>query len=66
MSINEPSSFQLPEITNSLVKRKAEKGKWQCGKPSIIEAHLVLHYKGQVLDDIRKKWLIEVAKRGEK
>ncbi|CAG8848263.1 42214_t:CDS:2 [Gigaspora margarita] len=71
MSINEPSSFQLPEITNPSVKRKAEKGKG--GRPKMPiwdnyneEAYLALHCKGQVPDDIRKKWLIEVAKRGEK
>ncbi|CAG8830008.1 39680_t:CDS:2, partial [Gigaspora margarita] len=30
------------------------------------KAHLALHCKGPVLDDIRRRWLIEVAKRGEK
>ncbi|CAG8746186.1 18063_t:CDS:2 [Gigaspora margarita] len=40
-----------------------DKGKWQHEKPSIMEAHLALHCKGLVSDDIRKKWLIEVAKR---
>ncbi|CAG8540235.1 9679_t:CDS:2 [Gigaspora margarita] len=39
------------------------KGKWQHEKPSTMEAHLALHCKGLVLDDIRRRWLIEVAKR---
>ncbi|CAG8796164.1 1478_t:CDS:1, partial [Racocetra fulgida] len=43
-----------------------DKGRWQRGKPSVMEAHLALHCKGPVPEDIRKKWLIEVAKRGEK
>ncbi|CAG8798046.1 201_t:CDS:1, partial [Gigaspora margarita] len=46
--------------------RYCDKSKWQRGKPSIMEVHLALHCKGQVPDDIRKKWLIEVAKRDEK
>ncbi|CAG8821456.1 33127_t:CDS:1, partial [Gigaspora margarita] len=46
--------------------RYCDKGKWQRGKPSIMKAHLALHCKEQVLDDIRKKWLIEIAKRDEK
>ncbi|RIB16628.1 hypothetical protein C2G38_2316042 [Gigaspora rosea] len=31
-----------------------------------MEAHLALHCKGPVPENIRRKWLIEVAKRGEK
>ena len=31
-----------------------------------MEAHLALHCKGPVPDNIRRRWLIEVAKRGEK
>ena len=31
-----------------------------------MEAHLALHCKGLVPDDIRRRQLIEVAKRGEK
>ncbi|CAG8839180.1 18661_t:CDS:2, partial [Gigaspora margarita] len=37
-------------------------GKWQYRKPT-MEVHLALHCKGLVLDDIRRRWLIEVAKR---
>ncbi|CAG8574012.1 13587_t:CDS:1 [Cetraspora pellucida] len=40
--------------------------KWQYIKLSTIEAHLALHCKGPVPDDIRRKWLIKVVKRGEK
>ncbi|CAG8827815.1 16233_t:CDS:2 [Gigaspora margarita] len=73
-SINKSSSSQLPETINTSVKRKADKtichycdrGKWQRGKPFTIEAHLALHCKGPVPDDIRRRWLIEVAKRGKK
>ncbi|CAG8857217.1 35528_t:CDS:1, partial [Gigaspora margarita] len=46
--------------------RYCDKGKWQRGKPFTMEAHLALHCKGPVPDDIRRKWLIEVAKRGER
>ncbi|CAG8836442.1 35714_t:CDS:2, partial [Gigaspora margarita] len=31
-----------------------------------MEAHLALYCKGPVPDDIRRRWLIEVVKRGEK
>jgi len=40
--------------------------KWQRGKPAAMEAHLALRCKGNIPDDIKKHWLIEVAKRGEK
>ncbi|CAG8778735.1 36888_t:CDS:2 [Gigaspora margarita] len=43
-----------------------EQEKWQHGKPSIMKAHLALHCKGPVPDEIRRKWLIVVAKRGER
>ncbi|CAG8639143.1 14510_t:CDS:2 [Cetraspora pellucida] len=43
-----------------------DKGRWQRNKLSVMEAHLILHCKEHVPEDIRKKWLIEVAKRGEK
>ncbi|CAG8818124.1 43821_t:CDS:2, partial [Gigaspora margarita] len=36
-----------------------DKEKWQRGKPSTMEAHLALHCKGLVPDDIRRRWLIE-------
>ncbi|CAG8760919.1 21539_t:CDS:1, partial [Gigaspora margarita] len=35
-------------------------------KLSIMEVHLALYCKELVPDNIRKKWLIEIAKRGEK
>ncbi|CAG8799086.1 2905_t:CDS:1 [Cetraspora pellucida] len=43
-----------------------DRGKWQCEKPFTIEAHLVLHCKRLVPDDIRRKCLIKVVKKGEK
>ncbi|CAG8855434.1 3711_t:CDS:1, partial [Gigaspora margarita] len=43
--------------------RYCDKEKWQRGKPSTMEAHLVLYCNGPVPDNIRRKWLIEVAKR---
>ncbi|CAG8806678.1 26821_t:CDS:2, partial [Gigaspora margarita] len=35
-----------------------DKGRWQRGKPSTMEAHLVLYCKGLVPDDIRKNTVI--------
>ncbi|CAG8854767.1 7787_t:CDS:1, partial [Gigaspora margarita] len=43
-----------------------DKRKWQHGKPFTMEEHLALYCKGPVPDDIRRKWLIEVTKRGER
>ncbi|CAG8707693.1 23741_t:CDS:2, partial [Cetraspora pellucida] len=42
------------------------KGKWQHGRPSVMESHLALHCKGETPDQIRRYWLIHVAKRNDK
>ncbi|CAG8544042.1 5280_t:CDS:2 [Cetraspora pellucida] len=41
------------------------KEKWQYGKSSVIESYLALHCKGDVPNNIRQKWLIQVTKQNE-
>ncbi|CAG8561139.1 12917_t:CDS:2, partial [Racocetra fulgida] len=42
------------------------KGNWKRGRPAKMEAHLALHCKGEVPENIRQRWLVEVAKRNDK
>ncbi|CAG8607477.1 5709_t:CDS:2 [Acaulospora morrowiae] len=42
------------------------KAKWQRGRPAIMMAHLALHCKGNIPDNIRHKWLVTLAKKTEK
>lgn len=48
------------------VKCQYCKKSWKRGKPTTMEAHLALHCKGKVPESIKMKWLIEIAKRGER
>ncbi|CAG8511964.1 1675_t:CDS:2, partial [Racocetra fulgida] len=80
--INKSFSSQISEITSIPTKHKIEKSKEGRPRMPIwndydegeedghghfeAKAHLALHYKGSVPDNIRRKWLIEVAKRGKK
>ncbi|CAG8722487.1 9993_t:CDS:2, partial [Racocetra fulgida] len=46
--------------------RYCTQGRWRCGKLSNMEAHLALYCKGEVPEEIRHNWLVQVARRNDK
>ncbi|CAG8628433.1 19092_t:CDS:2, partial [Racocetra fulgida] len=73
MSQSSEKSIKKQKTTNlqNVLVNKGGRPKFAVWEDFIVgdydgKAHLALHYKGEVPENIRRHWLIEVARRSEK